>query len=159
MLHQALLWLACGLNELNISDISNTIFLQRRIDNAASPVDQLFFRLCHLSGLNWMERACRLLNKAFLGDVRAAIYTLLSFIMIRTLVHRTTATSLSLLFRVVGVQETVLGCATRRHICDNLAIIALVPPFMLFVFLLYAFQSFARPFLHILPLLLFCTFR
>ena len=106
-----------------------------------------------------MERACRLLNKAFLWDVRAAINTLLSFIMIRTLVHRTTATSLGLLFRVVGVQETVLGRATRRHICDNLAIIALIPPFMLFVFLLYAFQSFARPFLHILPLLLFCTFR
>ena len=159
MLHQTLLWLTSGLNELNIGDITCTIFLQRRIDDAASTVDQLFFRLWHLSGLNLMERACRLLNKAFLGDVRAAINTFLSFIMIRTLVRRTTTTSLDLLFRVVRVEETVLGRATRRHICNNLAIIALVPPLMLFVFLLYAFQSYARPFLHILPLLLFCTFR
>ena len=160
MLHQSLLRLATWLNELNIRDIACAIFSQRRIDDTAAPVDQLFFRLSHLSGLNWMERACRLLDKALLWNVRAASYTLLSLIMIRTLVRCTITSTLSLLFLVVRVKEAVLCWrATRRHLCYNLTIIALISPLMLFVFLLYAFQGNARPFLHILPCLFLSTFR
>ena len=160
MLHQSLLRLATRLNELNICDIACAIFSQRRIDDTATPVDQLFLTLSHLSGLNWMERACRLLNKALLWNVRAARYTLLSLIMIRTLVRRTITSTLSLLFLVVRVKEAVLSCrVTRRHLCYNLAIIALIPSLMLFVFLLHAFQGNARPFLHILPCFFLSTFR
>ena len=42
MLHQTLLRLAIGLNELNIADITHAIFLQSR-DDAAATVDELFF--------------------------------------------------------------------------------------------------------------------
>lgn len=80
--------------------------------------------------------------------------------MIRTLVRRTITSTLSLLFLVVRVKEAVLSCrVTRRYLCYYLVIIALIPPLMLFVFLLHAFQGNARPFLHILPCFFLSTFR